>query len=215
MPDRQSSRRVFLAQSARGLGGFALASLLPTDLLAAHRHAQKSAEAGATFKFFTFDEAADVKAFAAQVIPTDDTPGANEANVVYFIDHVLTAYEPQVQTAFRAAIDALNNLVRQNFPSVLRFSTLNADQQFTIMQAFEKAPSKPRLDLLGNFFGLEASTFELMRDYAIAGFLCEPELGGNKNGVGWQVMGFDGMAAHEPPFGFYDAELLKKSEEPK
>ena len=38
-------------------------------------------------RFFTPQQAADFDAFAAQIIPTDDTPGAREANVVHFTDY--------------------------------------------------------------------------------------------------------------------------------
>lgn len=38
--------------------------------------------------FFTPQQAADCAAFAEQIIPTDDTPGAKEANVVCFVDFV-------------------------------------------------------------------------------------------------------------------------------
>ena len=38
-------------------------------------------------------QAADVDAMAAQIIPTDSTPGAREARVVQFIDRALVTFE--------------------------------------------------------------------------------------------------------------------------
>ncbi len=210
MNEGQSSRRAFLRQSALGAGGFFLAGLLPDALLAAHREARVAAAAGEKFTFLAPDEAADIKAFAAQVIPTDDTPGANEANVVYFIDNVLTNYEPENQKAFRDAIGALNEIVQAENPSVTRFSALPSEKQVPAMQSFEKKwreESKPRFEGGGH------NPFEMLRGYAIVGFLSDPALGGNKDMVGWQVIGFDGIGMHEPPFGYYDAELLKTPKE--
>jgi hypothetical protein len=57
--------------------------------------------------------------------------------------------------------------------------------------------------------GSGSNYFELLRTYIITGFLSDPDLGGNKDMLGWKVIGFDGMSAHQPPFGYYDAELLK------
>ena len=44
------------------------------------------------FDFFTPEEAVEVEAIAARIIPTDDTPGAREAGVIYFIDRSLVTF---------------------------------------------------------------------------------------------------------------------------
>ena len=43
----------------------------------------------------------------------------------------------------------------------------------------------------------------------MAGFLSNPEDGGNKDGVGWKLIGFDGAPTHTPPFGYYDEQFVK------
>ncbi len=212
MNDGQSSRRVFLKHSALGIGGVFLSGMLPDALFAAHREAHAAAAAGDKFTFLTAEEAADMKAFAAQVIPTDDTPGANEANVVYFVDNVLTNYEPENQKGFRESVAALNETTHAENPSVSRFSELKSDEQSQVMQAFEKewneSGKRRRRTEAHN-----ANPFEMLRAYTIMGFLSDPDLGGNKDMVGWQLIGYDGMSMHEPPFGYYDAELLKAPKE--
>jgi hypothetical protein len=35
---------------------------------------------------FTTEKGAEIEAIAAQIIPADDTPGAREARVIYFMD---------------------------------------------------------------------------------------------------------------------------------
>jgi gluconate 2-dehydrogenase gamma chain len=84
------SRRLFLGQLAAGLGGAWLAAPI-AELLAAHDHARHAAVVvPRAFKIFTAVEAADVEAMAAEIIPSDGTPGAVEAHVVHFIDYILS-----------------------------------------------------------------------------------------------------------------------------
>ena len=203
------SRRLFLKQSAFGIGGAVLLNLVPEVLHAAHLEASRAAAASEPFAFFTPAEAANVKAFAAQIFPTDDTPGANEANVVYFIDHVLNKYEPENREEFRRSLASLNKSSSQMFPGTAQFSDLSPERQAAVITKFETFKRKRRADLLGSIFGGETNHFENIRSYVIAGFLSDPSNGGNKDMVGWQLINYDGMAMHEPPFGFYDAELLK------
>jgi gluconate 2-dehydrogenase gamma chain len=215
MSDGPSSRRLFLKQGALGLGGAVLLNLVPEVLHAAHREANAAAAAGDKFVVFSPEEGADVKAFAAQIFPTDDTPGANEANVAYFIDHVLDKYEPENRNDFRECIQHLNDMTAQIVPGSKHFSALNHDQQIKVLNNFQTFARKRRADLMGSFFGGVSNPFETMRTYVIAGFLSDPDNGGNKDMVGWKLIDFDGMAMHEPPFGFYDAELLKQQGEKK
>ena len=50
------------------------------------------ADGDAKLSFLSAAEAADIEAVAAQIIPTDDSPGAREAGVVYFIDRALATF---------------------------------------------------------------------------------------------------------------------------
>ena len=212
MTDWHSSRRTFLQQGALGLGFALLSAVTPEALRAAHASASKAADTKAGFRFFTTDEAADVVAFGSQIIPTDDTPGATEAHAVYFIDHALVEFAPGDQTRVRAAIHALNDLAHQSGHASTRFSQLSPADQLELTKKFQSSfpavnggydPSNNGMNSSGNNY------FELLRTYIITGFLSDPDLGGNKDMIGWKVIGFDGRSAHQPPFGYYDAELLK------
>ena len=198
-----------------GVGGAVLLNLLPETLHAAHREATAAAATGQKLAAFTPEEGADIKAFAAQIFPTDETPGADEANVVYFIDHIFDKYEPQNRDDFRECLRHLNEHASEVFPGTVHFSALNREQQMKVLDKFQTFASKRRSDLMGNFFGGISNPFETMRTYVIAGFLSDPDNGGNKDMIGWQLIGYDGMAMHEPPFGFYDAEYLKQGGEKK
>ena len=82
------TRRDFMALSGSALGGLWLMSVLQGCDTAATDAARAAAE-GAPFQTLTDREAADFEAFAAQIFPTDDTPGATEAGVVHFVDQAL------------------------------------------------------------------------------------------------------------------------------
>jgi gluconate 2-dehydrogenase gamma chain len=213
MTDWHSSRRTFLQQGALGLGFALLSAVTPEALHAAHVSASKAADAKAGFRFFTTEEAADVVAFGAQIIPTDDTPGATEAHAAYFVDHALIEFVPKDQTRVRAAIHALNDLAaKHSGHSNVRFAELSPADQFDLTKKFQSSFPAPDggYDPSNNGMNSSGSNyFELLRTYIITGFLSDPDLGGNKDMLGWKLVGFDGHSAHRPPFGYYDAELLK------
>jgi gluconate 2-dehydrogenase gamma chain len=205
------SRRAFLVRSGIGLGGVLLASLAPEALRAAHLYARDAAEKGEAFRFLTAEDAADVRAFASQVIPSDDTPGAAEANVVRFIDRLLADFEPNAQPGFRRAIAELNRLSQTLSGQSVRFAALVPAQQVQVITALEKLPNTPRPDMLGSFYGIGSNSFDVLRSLVLTGFLSDPNLGGNKDGVGWKLIGFDAAPVHEPPFGYYDAHYDAQS----
>ena len=77
------SRRALLQAIAATLGAAALPLGWAEIVLAAHQaHAAAHSAGESTRSFLSASEAADVEAVAAQIIPTDDTPGAREAGVV-------------------------------------------------------------------------------------------------------------------------------------
>ena len=51
-----------------------------------------------------------------------------------------------------------------------------------------------------------------MRYLTIAGMFALPEYGGNRENIGYQLIGFDDQHVWQPPFGFYDADYLEKGE---
>src|SRR5207248_2097344 len=50
------------------------------------------------------------------------------------------------------------------------------------------------------------SFFETLRQHTIAGFLIDPEYGGNHDGVGWKVIGREREHMFQAPFGYYDKD---------
>jgi gluconate 2-dehydrogenase gamma chain len=187
------SRRRFLFRSATGLGGGWLSLHWP-EILAAQNHATKSAGSpdASTFQFFSPEQAAELEAVAAQIIPSDDSPGAREARVIYFIDRALVTFEKDKQPAYQQGLPQLQARVMELFPQAKSFSRLNSEQQIQVLQAIEKT-----------------EFFELLRLHTIVGFFARPEYGGNYNQVGWKLIGVEDEMTYKPPFGYYDAEYNK------
>ena len=184
------SRRVFLERVAAGVGGVWLGAPV-ADLLAAHEHARQAARATpAHFKTFTAADAADVAAMAAEIIPTDATPGATEAHVVYFIDQILsTTSGADERPVYVAGLPMLQAKTKQLFPGAAAFASLDAEARGHVLTAIEST-----------------AFFQLVRAHTIAGFLSDPQYGGNFGGVGWKHIGFTPAFAWQPPFGDYDAD---------
>jgi gluconate 2-dehydrogenase gamma chain len=189
MTTRGTSRREFLINSVSGLGAAWVATNY-SAIVAAEEYVQQSAAAGqpAKLAFFTDAQAAEVDAMAAQIIPTDDTPGAREARVVNFIDRALTTFESRQQSAYTQGLKDLDAQTKQLFPSAARFSALTSDQQIQVLTAMERTPF-----------------FNLVRTHTITGFFASPVHGGNYNKAGWKLVQYDDSLNHKPPFGYYDA----------
>ena len=48
--------------------------------------------------------------------------------------------------------------------------------------------------------------FEIERTLTLLGMFTSPKYGGNYQGSGWKLMGFEDRHIFAPPFGYYDAE---------
>ncbi len=182
------TRRRFIGQASLGLGSAWLTVNWPA-ILAAHEHAQRTVESGAPpkFGFFTPEQAREVEAMAAQIIPSDDTPGAREAGVIHFIDRALTTFDTDKQKQYADGLGQLQAKVQDLFPDAARFSAATAEQQIAVLKAVEKT----------DFFGL-------VRTHTVMGFFCLPERDGNRGGVGWKLIGMEDAHVYSPPFGYYD-----------
>jgi len=189
----EASRRQFLLGSISGLSSACLALRWPA-ILAAQEHAARVKASGrpAQFQFFSPEEAVEVEAMAAQIIPSDDAPGAREARVIHFIDRVLVTFDSDKQPAYTQGLKDLRQRTQVLFPSVNRFSSLTPSQQIQVLTAIERS-----------------DFFELVRQHTIIGFLAKPSYGGNQNQVGWKVIGFEDRMTYAPPFGYYDREFVK------
>ena len=141
------------------------------------------------YTFFSADQAVEIESVTAQILPTDETPGAREAGSVYFIDRALTTFDKDRQSVYKQGLVSLQAKVSQLFPGASKFSALTSAQQIQVLKAIENTPF-----------------FTAVRAHTITGFLVNPEYGGNQNKVGWNLIGFEGKFNYQPPFGYYDRE---------
>ncbi len=188
MSDRRSTtRRDFLHASGRAAGGAWLLANVPllraTALRAAEDH-----RAGAPFRVLTGEEAREIEAMAARILPSGETPGAREAGVIHFIDGALEDLMSGAAPVVKGAVEALDAAAAE--AGAERFSELGPDEQDAIVGELEAADGPPH--------------FAVVRFLTVAGMLANPEYGGNRGEVGWELIGFDDQPVWQPPFGWYD-----------
>ena len=199
------NRRSFVLRAGTGLSAVWITANWPA-LLSAATHAHQAAKAALPprFEFFTAEEAGQIEAITARIIPTDDTPGAREAGVVYFIDRALITFAADDQKTYRQGLPELQARASEMFPSVSKFSGLTAEQQDAVLHSFDENTDAPRRAFrprpgAQNFF-------ETLRQHTISGFLIDPDYGGNHDGVGWKVIGREREHIFQAPFGYYDKD---------
>ena len=199
------SRRNFLSRGSAAVSAVWLSAHWPA-IVAAAEHAHQAAKSSAPpkFQFFTPEEALEIDAIAARIIPSDETPGAREAGVVYFIDRALTTFAVDDQKTYREGLPGLQLRVRELFPSVEKFSSATPEQQDQILLSLDDRTGPARRHSRSS--GASTSFFQAVRVHTVQGFLIDPDSGGNRDGVGWKVIGRAPEHIFQPPFGYYDKD---------
>jgi gluconate 2-dehydrogenase gamma chain len=180
-------RRLFLARAGAAIGGSRIAMSLPA-ILATSAVACRARDEGSPFKVLTASEAAEFEAMAAQIIPSDDSPGATEAGVIYFMDAALADVGTDALEPMREGLTELQAEIRSTYGEE-SFARLDRARQIAVLQEIEDTP----------FFGS-------VRFLTLAGMFSHPSYGGNRDEIGWKLIGFDGQRPSPPPFGHYDAD---------
>jgi gluconate 2-dehydrogenase subunit 3-like protein len=203
--EQSSGRRRFLIAGARGLSAIWVSTRWPALLAAADhaRHAVQSAVAP-KFDFFSAAEATEIEAITARIIPTDDSPGAREAGVVYFIDRGLSTFATDDQKTYREGLPELQARVGEMFPGASKFSALTSEQQDEVLHSFDEETAPQRRARRAR--PAAQNFFETVQQHTIAGFLVAPEYGGNHEGAGWKVIEREREHMFQPPFGYYDKD---------
>jgi gluconate 2-dehydrogenase subunit 3-like protein len=203
--DNSLSRRRFLAHGLTGLSSAWIAAQWPA-VLAAADHAHRAAQSATPpkFEFFSPEQATEIDAIAARIIPTDEMPGAREAGVVYFIDRALTTFASDDHKIYRDGLPEWQARAHEMFPSVDKFSSATPEQQDEILHSFDEQPAANRRPYRPR--AAARNFFETLRTHTIVAFLLDPDSGGDPNGVGWKVIGREREHMFQPPFGYYDKD---------
>ncbi len=188
--DRNRSRRSFLLSGGGWVSGVWIAAHWPAIAAAAH-HAENApaVPARTQFEFLEADEAADVDAISAQIVPSGATPGAREAHAVHFIDRAMATFFSAWAPDFRSGLGEFRAKFRAANSSSVSFAKEGSEQQIAYLKTVDDTPF-----------------FEAMRTLTILGMFSSPKYGGNFGGSGWSMMGFADQHAFTPPFGYYDRE---------
>ena len=190
MTNKALTRREFLRTASEGARDSLLILSAPTLILAGQQ-AHAAMLAGEELTTLAADEASEFAAMAARIIPTDETPGADEAGVIYFMDNVLGSSRAELLPMLREGLSELQASANSRFGTAT-FSELTAEQQDSLLESID-----------------EGMFFNSVRYLTIAGMFASPALGGNRDRVGWQLLGFEDRHARMPPYGYYDAQQLQ------
>jgi gluconate 2-dehydrogenase gamma chain len=203
--DSSLSRRRFLLHGASGLSAVWISTHW-SALLAASDHAHNAAQSAVPpkFEFLTPRDAKEIDAITSRIIPSDDTPGAREAGIVYFIDRGLATFALDYQKTYREGLAELQVRVAEMFPGVAKFSALMPKQQDEVLHSVDEQTQKRQRRF--RFRPSAQNFFETIRQHTIAGFLIDPDYGGNRDGAGWKVIGRERKRGFQPPFGYYDSD---------
>jgi gluconate 2-dehydrogenase gamma chain len=175
-------RRAFLESMAVGAFGASLADLRRAGEFAASVGAQQP------YEFLNAEQVRILDAASAQIVPTDDTPGAREAHVVRFVDHALATFLSDRRTAVTNALKQLDEFSKFDKDNK-SFADRAADDQLRVLKAFEKK---------------NPGGFNVLRNMTMTGMFSSPEHGGNFNRTGWKLIGYEDRYSWTAPFGAYD-----------
>jgi len=201
------SRRHFFLQSATGLTATWLSMHWPA-IASAAAYARTVAQSSAPQKlqFLTPEEAKEIDAIAARVIPADDTPGAREAGVIYFIDRALVTFAVDNQKNYREGLPDFQAHLRAKFPGTTMFSAATVEQQDAVLESLTGKGVAGRGGRAMRSISHAPDFFELVRQHTVIAFFIDPEFGTDPKGIGWQLIGRENEHAFSSPFGFYDKD---------
>ena len=175
--------------------------------------ADGAATPGHAYFFLTRPEVRFLDAALARLIPADELgPGAREAEVTCYIDRQLVSVwgshgrnyrmgpwqegTPQQgfqsrltpQEIYRAAIRETDNYCGKSYGRL--FHALKPEQQDEVLRALEEGGIELE-SLSSRLF------FDLLLRNTEEGFFADPMYGGNRDKIGWKLVGFPGVASAE------------------
>jgi gluconate 2-dehydrogenase gamma chain len=148
----------------------------------------------AALKALTAVEARILEAIADRIFPATETPGAVEAGAVNYIDQALVGDYGQFRSLYRNGLRAVERHAREKFAG--KFTELKDVEKDAVLSDFESGQVQS--------FKNAADFFETIRCHVLEGIFCEPHYGGNKDLIGWRLVGFPGQQ-----YGYPDAYINK------
>ena len=137
----------------------------------------------APFRFFTESEAACLIGVCECIIPADDTPGATDAGVIYYIDRQLMGHFFFFFYTYRRGLSALQNSCRQRMGTA--FEKLSFERQTLFLELVEQGDE----GLVGWEDEDPVAFFNMVISHTRQGFYGAPRHGGNKDYVSYRILG--------------------------
>ncbi len=192
--DHLHKRRMFLRAAAAAGAAWAATDLVHIEDALAWAARQVTEQDRPRLSALTRNQANVIAAVAARILPSaDGRPGAREGGVIYFIDRSLSTFNAAQKILYTDGAKDLNSRAAST-KGTPNFAALAATQQDELLRSIEQTPF-----------------FRAVRFDTIVGMFALPKWGGNRDYAGWHLLGFTHQARFEPPFGFYDAEVNKRS----
>ena len=137
------------------------------------------------FETLTSVQSDTLDAIVDRILPSDENgPGAKEARATHYIDRALAGFQAQYRESYGLGLLAIDEeaLLRHGNP----FHRLNADQQDALLHAVENN------EILG-FESTGSAFFAMVRNHVIEGTFSDPYYGGNRDYIGWDMLGYPGV----------------------
>jgi gluconate 2-dehydrogenase gamma chain len=184
-----ASRRAFLRVAGSTGAAWLLADAALIREAFAHAVRQRG-RSDARFESLASGMAEDLEAVVARIIPSDGSPGAREAGVIHFIDRSLATFAAGQKPLLEEGIADLNRRAAVRWPGTPSFAALAAERQDELLHDIEKS-----------------DFFQAVRFATLAGMFADPSWGGNRDHLGWTLIGQGHEPFYQPPFGWYDADV--------
>ena len=137
------------------------------------------------YLFITSDEAPCVIAICEQIIPKDESPGATDAGVIYYIDRQLAGIFRYNQETYRNGIKNLQDYCTLKYGK--RFEQMNFNDQTILLKLMESN----QLKAIDGSKGKTSDFFNLVRSHTMQGFYGSPIHGGNKDYLSFRMLRID------------------------
>ena len=137
------------------------------------------------YRFFTAEEAACLIAICEQIIPGDESPGATDAGVIWYIDRQLAGVFHDDQESYRNGLKNLQSLCSLQFGT--NFGRLAFAEQTLLLKKMET-------NLLTDKewpTGKASDFFNLVRSHTMQGFYGSPIHGGNRDYASFRMLRLD------------------------
>ena len=174
---------------------WATADLSEVEDALAFASQQASATVGAQSRTLTPAQMEAVSALTSRILPAiDGRPGAAEAGAVYFIDRALGTFNAAQRPLYIEGVADLNRRAQAKVAGAASFAALTGAQQDEVIRDIEATPF-----------------FQAARLDTIVGTFALPSWGGNRDYMGWHLLGFEHQLSFQAPFGYYDADVNRRN----